>query len=550
MGTTTHYRDPNRGFRIFNRSEIVTVNGNGQWVPNIGDLVFDVQQGFFTVISVDQTTGLSELRPWSPPINPENDPTQDLLLGAGPGYPSESYRIFLDTSVTPFTFSPDARLRFYGSMVHAYKVFRGSDISSTHGKVLSMFYDPSGNFLGNAVPVEVVEVPGAVQQVIKTPSPGYTNRQLADGELVTLVAYDNEGGVVSIAQLIVQNTTAIRRVNDQRKYVQGISIESAFLSTADPQVIEFPVNVTVESLPITGLVHYSDGSRQRIGIDGNRFALHGMNNYISSIVGQQFPLVLTYRLAEDEVSYGESPTVNDTISSTYTAKTTAADGAYTVKLFVYPVWVNSQVGYRLEYWLYNLDRQTYYNATPYVELATNSAPFNPTYYGVTQTFTVAVDLNRVDGSFMPYRHVQRVQLALLTRGDDRDANWSVFFTPDQETQYGANLFADLELLTVNNWRLRLGNGFPSKELWLENLFYHTEPLYNEQIETIAPEPTHVRVQFLYNTYEYSVDQWNDVLTVNNDLADGELVYLQWIRRTADTDLQLGMSALPARRRES
>lgn len=545
----TQYYDPDRGFRIWSRNEIVSQDGSGLWVPNINDLVFDPTQGFLRVTDVDITTGRSTLKFWSPPASPEGDDKVNLLIGSGPGYPSESYRIFLDTSVTPHTLTPDSRLRFYGSMVDHYKVFLGADINEDKGILVSTFFDSSGNFLGSSIPVETVEVrdtEGNIveQETIKAAMTGYSNRPMDDGELVTLVAYSNAGEKVSTAQLLVKNTKAIRRPDDGKKYVQGITIESPFLSDADPETIEFPINLTVESLPMTGVVHYSDGERYRLPIDGNKFSLYGIKNYVATVIGQTFDLVLAYNLSVDEISYNESPTANGKLTVPYRAKTVAANGAYTVKLYVYPVWVNPTVGYRLEYWLYNLDRKVKYNVTPYIELGANSAPFNPTLYGVTQTITVAVDLNKVDGVFAPYRHVQTFQLALLTEGDANNANWQIIFTPDQPSNYGRDLKAVMQLVDTNNWRLRLDNGMPSKEVWLNNLYYNIEPLFNDRVESQAPVPTHFRLVFNHNQYEFSVDQWDDELVVNNDLAGGEVLYIEWIRRMVDGDLQLGISALP------
>lgn len=537
---TTNYRDPDRGFTVWRREELVAPQNGGPWVPNPGDLVFDETQGFMVVKEVDYSTGYSTLAPWTPPDQTEPEDPAGKLIGIGPGSQSESYRMFLDTSVTPHILSPSSRLRFYGSRVTGYKVFLGTDISEQNGKVISAFYDPSGNFLGTTIPLESdPQVP-----TTRIPMAGYTTEALADGEVVSVVGYADDGSITDIARLLIQNTQVIRYPDVGKKYVQGISIDSPFISAADPQTLEFPINVAVESLPMSALVHYSDGSKHRLAIDGGKFSLYGLRNYIATVVGQEFPLVLAYTLGEDEVSYQLEPTANRRLTVDYRAKTTPADGAYEVKVYVFPVWINPQVGYRLEYWLYNLDRQTYYNVTPYMELGANSREFNPTEYGVRQTITMALDLNRVDGRFAPYRHVQTFQIALLSHGDNTDPNWTVYFTPDQQTGYGTGLKAELEYVNTNYWYLRLGNGFPSAQLWLKELYYNTQPLVNKAVELEPPEPTHMLVKFLNNTYEFPIEQWNEPLVVNNDLKNGELLTIHWLRKNYDTTLHLGMSALP------
>lgn len=542
----SNYRDTERGFRQWARAELVAVNSTGKWVPNPGDLVFDKDQGFFTVDEVDYSTGYSTLTKWDPPTD-NNDDAGDKLVGIGPGYSSESYRMFLDTSVTPHTFAPDLRLHFYGSGVDHYEVFLGADISQTQGKVISSMFDSAGNFLGTTVPVEVVATESGATTV-KAPAVGYTSEDLANGELVTLVAYDDAGGALSQAQLLVVNSKAIRQADASKKYIRAIAIESTHLSPADQQVIEFPLNVTVESLPLTAVVYYSDGTKYRSTIDNNRFNLLGLKDYIATEVGQQFPLTLTYSLADNEVSYSLTPTANRRLTLDYTARTVTADGAYEVKIFAFPVWVNAATGYRMEYWLYNLDRELYYNVTPYVELGVNSNPFDPKAYGTVQTFTMALDLNDVDGRFPVFRHVQIFRLALLNGGDGSQVNWEIYETPEQTDGFGRGLYADVEYKNTNVWTLRLALGQTTSAMWLNKLFWSLDPLYDAATEDKALEPTHFVVQFLHNSYEFALSQWSADLVVNNDLADGDLMYIRWIKRTYDSDLQLGITALPVRQR--
>lgn len=538
---SSKYRDPDRGFREFGRWEIVAPGSDGLWVPNPDDKILDWDQGYFRVKEVDYTTGYSVLVPWSPPQSSSGD-ADEKLVGVGPGYSSESFRMFLDISVTPHQLTPDFRLHSYGSQAQYYKVFLGSDISERFGKVISAMYDPSGNFLGDTVPLELVN-PNDPTSVEKTPAPGFTSERLKNGELVTVVFYGSDGTQLSQAQLLVVNSKTVRRADASKRYVEGIRLESPFISSADPSVVEFPINVTVESLPLTAVTHYSDGTTQRSSIDGAQFELFGLRNYIATEVGQQFPMVLNYRLAADEVSFNMVPSINRTLSKDYIARTVTADGAYEVKIFGYPVWVNAQQGYRMEYWLYNLDRRDYYNVTPFVEAATNSPAFNPKAYGIVQTYTIALDLNKVDGRFAPYRAVQVMRVALLNSGDNQPANWELLFTPTQVTGYGRGLAANLQYVSVNNWRLNLGHGNTNIETWLNQLYYSAEPLFNVEYEEEPPRPTHFILQFLHNSYEFPIGDWNQNLMVNNDLQHGELVYLRWISRNAVTDLHLATTAL-------
>jgi hypothetical protein len=544
------FYNPGRGYREWLRDEIVSFPGEtNKFIPNVNDAVRDWDQGMFRVTYVDQSTGMSMLEKWVAPVDPDPDGPENILIGTGPGYTSESYRMFLDQTVVPFTFAPDLRLHWYGTEVQGYKVFKGSDISEKYGIVLSEYYDASNNYLGPMVPVTVALLPGMLpgtdyESGVTAPMVGMTSTSLPDGERVTLVAYSATGKQLSVAQLVVVNSQAISQPDTAKRYVKGISLDSPWISTSDPKVIEFPLNVAVEQLPMVGVVHYRD-KRENMAMNNGRMELLGLRNYIATEVGQEFGLQQTYQLATDEISYGTNPTTDRKVTMRYIARTTPAEGAYECRMFVYPVWVSPQVGYRLEFWLYNQDRARYWNITPNVQLGTVSKPFDPRGYGFVQTLTYAVNLNEVDGIFKPVRFVSTFQIALLSEGSNGQANWEVMPRPDQQEAYGRGLKGKVEYLAVNQWNLRLDQGLQSQQQWLQKMYYAAEPLINPEAEVVAPEPTHFIVHFIHNKYEYPISQWQDVLKVNNDLTNnGELIYISWIKRTILTDLQLAMTAVP------
>ncbi len=534
--------DPTRGFRRWARKEIYTgPNGTGVYVPNVDDEVWDWDQGTFRVIDVDTTTMIAVLRKYIPPKEPTSIGDEDALLGAGPGQISESYRAYLDTSVIPHTLALDSRLHVYGSASSYIKIFLGSNIGQD-GTVVSMMYDQNGTLLGENIPLELAAMPGANNVAVKAPRVGYCNRALPDGEVLTVVVYNSEGGVVSIQRVLVKNTSFVRTTDASRRYIESISIESPFISKSDPRLLECPINMPISSMSMVGVVTYNDGSRVELPIDGNKFLLHGFDKFVSTIRGQRLPLVLAYRLSAEEVSYGPLSSDGKTMVVPYTITSTEAEGSYQVKLFAYPVWIDAVTGYRLEYFLANLDREKIYYVTPYVSLANGSPAFDPKRYGIVQRISVGITLSDINGTFSAYRHTQQFEVSLLAPGNEQRDNWTVSFESD-EAPYGAGVKAVVEFVNANLWRYDLSAGALSKEAWLEKVFYSTIPLFDSETEVRAPAPTHFVLVVGSRRIELAVSQWNIKTAISQHVNEGECVYLEFFKRTPTDDLYLGCTGM-------
>jgi len=537
-------QDPDRSFRVWSIEEIFGHSTDGRYVPNVGDAVWSWVEGLFRVTEVDYTTSISKLKSHVGPSQGGITDEFDILLGMGPGYRSESFRMLLDTSVIPHGLQPDRRTRLYGKDATRYKVFKGTNIGQT-GEVISAYY-MNGSFLGDYIPLELVAMEHKDSQNIsvKACMRGYTMQKLEDGDLVTLVVYDDEGGPLSIQKFTIYNTGWIRASEEGKKYISSIAIDSPFLSNADPKYLDFPINLPVAGLQLMGVVNYSDGSKRRIPIDGTKFNLYGIDNYVASIEDQVIPLSLAYKLGPEEYTYNASPSINKHMSERYWARTRMLDGAYSVKLFAYPTWVSALVGYRMQFFLYNLDREEVYNVTSLIELAEGSAPFDGTAFGVVQKLRYVVDLNKVDGKFAAYRHPQTFEVALLAPGSQNTNNWSIGFSPGQDPPYGLGLSAKMTFVNVNQWKLKIDCGLPNLQRWLDEVFYNTQPLYNAEREARAPEPNYFVLVFGGREIEYPISQWNAELLVPNDLLQGQLVYIRFLRREPTAGYQLGISALP------
>ena len=536
--------DANRGWRNWHISEIYTGNaGTGEYVPNIDDMVIDWQAGFKRVVAVDLTTGISTLEMWQEPSDNNSGDDVDVILGTGPGEQSESFRAFIDTTTLPFTLAISSFIHVYGSTNSHVKLFKGTEIGED-GVVISAYYDNNGTFLGENLPLESVKAGSSVSPTIKTPMVGSCNVKLDDGEVVTLVAYTASGKPTCTAKLLVFNTSFIRTTDASLRYVTDIAIKSSYLSDTDTTVLEYPINVPISTVNVKGVVTYSNGDSDEYTIDGDKFSLFGLDSYIATVLGQRVPLVLSYKLSADEYCYTINAGKNGRVTKPYYASSVKVDGTYAVKLFAFPVWVNATQGYRLEYYLYNLDRDEVYYATPYVTYGATSGVFEPMTWGVAQTLNVQIDLNRVNGKFKAYRHAQTFTVTLLKPGTENQDNWFVEWAQNSGTKYGIGLAATVAQVNANQYTLDIDCGFNSEAEWLSNVYSNLEPLYDSAAEAAPPTPNYMVIVYGNQRIEKPISIWNQKMTMTTTLAQGQNIYLEFIKRTPVTDLKLAVGCLP------
>ncbi|HEY9663902.1 MAG TPA: hypothetical protein V6C65_36090, partial [Allocoleopsis sp.] len=294
--------DPDETFRIWSLTEIYTGDqGQDRYVPKVKDLVVDVDAFlWYRVTQLDQTTLIPHLDPIAGPLPNQSINQDDLLLGVGPGTISDTYRVYIDKSVMPHVMTVDKRLRYFGTMATTVKIFRGSDLTG-NSKVISAMYNQSGALLGQAIPLELAATENFTNKAVKAIPSCYTTEDIPDGEILTVISYADDGHVVAKCQLLAENTAFIPTSDSAVKYITGISLESPFLSSADPTLLQYPMNVPLIGLSLVGVVHYSDGSALRIPVDQTKFSIFGFNSFVASIVGQTLPLTLCYNLSPGEI---------------------------------------------------------------------------------------------------------------------------------------------------------------------------------------------------------------------------------------------------------
>lgn len=533
--------DVNRGWKVWNKSEIFTGSGFGKYVPNVEDIVVDLTLGFFKVTEVNLSTGLSTLEPLVFTQEDEALSQQDIILGVDVAAQAESYRVYIDKSVWPYSLSCDSRLHIYGSSNSHVKLFKGVDISE-NGVIISEMYSPDGDLLSENIPLELVATVDATNVAIKSPVVAQTRTDLDDGEVVTAVVYDDLGHLVSYSKLLVKNTSFVRKSESAQKQIVRIHIESPFLDLTDERTLKFPINMAVKDLSAMGVVTYSDGSTKKVPVNSDGFELLGLDSFISSVVGQRVPLVLSYKVGANETT---NSAINSTkITESYWGVVTEQDEAYSVKMFMFPEWVDDVVGYRLRFFLTTLERQKIYEVTNLVKPTSISDVFLPNMFGQQQKLSYSVEMSDVDPKYAKYKFVQPFEVTLLNDGTYFDTRWLVNFHSGQPEPFGAGIEAKINLVDVDNSKLDISNGMNSLDEWLRNVFYVGQPLVNTKLEERAPQPNIMIIKTKRRSYTVDIGMWDKEINIVNDLSFGELVVIELVNRVYENDVLVGVVALP------
>lgn len=515
--------------------------GAGRYVPKVNDYVKDVQNNTdYIVDHLDPVTLFPTLRQINPNNINFNISDSDRLFGVGNSAVPDTALLYVDHSHTPGDAFVDMRRRIPGSESRYARVFRTVDGVE---KVISARYDNSGNFIDDKILLETVglEQQNVLNYAIRS-VPGFkTNEHMADNEIVTLVVYTERDVVAYKRQLLVVNTRFIPKASQGLKFVTHISLESPFLSKSNPQLLEYPLNLPLNAMNLTGVVHYSDGSEMRLPVDGKSFEMGGLDQYLSTIVGETVDLTLWYNLATGEQSGASVDVNNRRVSAAYQLSTINPNNSYAVKLYGFPVWVDSATGYKMEFWLYNLDRNTYFNVTSYVRFAAATGTFNPKGYGYLQRRTLELNLRDVSPTFKAFIHTQSMDIELLGTPADGDYPWRVSHVTDSaRPSYGVGIFAR----RVKPHEISIASNFTTKAEWLKNVLERNYPLMDPNREIRWPEPTHVIVEFSNRQVTVDINDWNKNIEFIEEIPIYQSIRLRFVRRSATSGwIHIGMASM-------
>ena len=512
--------------------------GENKFIPKIGDYLIEPETGItYIVTDLNNVTFIPEYKP----VTIKQSISVDEILSST----SDNYRIYYDKTINPYTLSVDGFMRIYSSSATTARIYKGNFIDPT--KIISRRYDNNGNFIGHDIPLQVVAFNSHDNYAIKSVPTCNTTLDLQDGETCTVVVFDSNGKVLTKALCVLEETTYVAQAYAEQKYITNIFIKSVFIDTAQSTEINYPVNLPIPSFNPIGVVQYNDGSQVEYPVDGDKFRLYGLDQFVSTIIGHKVPLVLSYRMDSTESALASVDSDHYYVTRPYTLVVSNPNRSYNVKLFVYPVWVDGINGYSYKAFLMNLDRNILYEVTNIISIATNSPSFNPLAYGITQRITFSLDLANVSGIYNHFLHIQTVDIIL--RGPATDSSvmniWEVGSqVPTTVPYYGTNLKAVRDPAT--NTKIEIHNNIQTVDEFITKFYRSTIPLFNPVTELEAPVPTHIEVRYLNETVLKPISDYKEIFTFTVPVPMYSNVEVIFHKETISGYLKLSIASLTVR----
>lgn len=515
---------------------------NKRKVPREGWWIVS-EEGFYKVTRVNQNNISEYVR-----FNPfTGDEYENIITGPTVHQWTTPFKIYVDKSKVPIRQRVDDAMLFYGTEHAYYKIFIGTNIGPS-GRVISTAVNGSGVPTNANLPLETVVGPNSENIAVKVCKGGHLLELPPNQQMCTVVSYAADGRPLFYRFAIIVYSDNVAPLDQSKRTIISISLESPYLSPDDKKLLEYPLNMRVESSGIMGVVQYNDGSIHKHPINGNKFSLHGHKNFVATVPGPTFDLGLTYSLSDDETAWNALGNVPQrSINEVYRIRAIAADGNYSVKIYPIPYWDSAAGMYKLRYYLYNMKRDLVQDITQYIEV-TPGFVFDGKMYGTKQTMQVAINMSKVGPAFIDYRHPQVFSITLVSPASV--ANQTTYYTLEfsDETRYGVGVRADAsrDLAVVGQSHLNISLGAANLDEWLNKTYRAVEPLYYTQGEDLPPSPTHVTVRDLNSTWTRLVDiddVLNPITGIGKLFKQGDHVLVEFSAATAEAKLELAVCSM-------
>lgn len=529
---------------IYDPDTVSDTDASKYVVPREGELVFDPPNKrtyLVTHVAGEDAKYKSTLTLIDMNAGGQSDDSDSSIIGAPAGFQGEAV-LGIDYSVRPPRAQVDSRV-WKADAAYAL-LYKGVVIGSS-GQVISAQYGTNGDLISSQVPVKLAAVNNMTNHAIMTTTAFSVNQnadELPDGSVCTLVFYDAAGNPIpSAVTLGVQHTALLRDHQIGIKYVSSVELVAPWFTDAtDPYTLNVPINVAIPTIEFYMNVHYSDGTVKQQLIDGTKAYLVGLNEYKPTTVGQFSNIVAVYSFDEGEQAVLSDPGSPNQKRQKYKVVCTQVNGAYSPKLFTYPVADGDE--FTMRHWLCDLTRSFVTDVTSHVTLNDTSPAFKPSTFGVEQNMVFNLRLNDVSPEYSAWPLVQHTTLVLYKPASGVGKRWDVRYSNGATPYTALNVSS---VTTDDKQVINLAGGYTTISDWLNRLYYPVEPLMDTTKESAVPVPNMFRlVDTAGNKQVISINDWNKDVTLTAAITSGQTLFIQWIKQADNgSQLQLGVTGV-------
>jgi len=457
----------------------------GKIVPRPGSFAITLVSGSAiveVVESVDPDTLKSTfVDPKVIVTNDEYDESQASIIS----YLNDIFFIYYDTRHMPLLLRPDSHLKAYGLSNSEYRIVRYPH--TDHEEVISLYYGSDGRLKGTSVPLALANGTEASKYFTDC----HTRAALVEGEELRLDVYNQYGALTMQVKTFAQKSTILNEQINNIPVLTNITITSPQMRE-DGQIYIFEKQ-DVDSLNIGVTLHYDDGYKRDITIDGEKCIIYGLEDFISAYAGLPQTIQVKYYLDASETT---SAIAGETIATHLTAEADLVvipnQLAASLKVSVIPRWNSTLSRYYLMYYMYSADRHMVKDVTNQVSVVEGA--FVGNQYGVVQNFVMSMDMSLVDPEMYDEPTVYRQSCFIkvqpyvaLERYVIQDASNSLrVYGVDKPGSRRPVLHFDQSL----NMYFIPSELFPTNALFLHSFYYQSSPVYNSALETAPLVPTH------------------------------------------------------------
>ena len=458
-------------------------------VPPVGSLISGdgtEPNVLYIVTAVDSTTYAPTLQQIYMPTNQDGFGMSSVL-----DYGNTQFRAYYDTRSTPYTVTI-GRVVFYGGSPSTYTLTRYPNTSQE--TVVSLYYNESGTFSGNSVPMVSVSSDTNVWycQTCNIDFIPELNEELL------IKVYSETGALVATCSVYCEPADIINTALNYRPKIQNLTVQGTQpLSTGGFYLYE---KQKLSDLALYGVLTFDNGTTQQIQIDGLQTILFGENDFVASYCGLKQYFLLKYNLSYNQTV--ANPPASDvevtstSISRMFTVSVIANQLAVPIKISVIPMWDSTLAQYTLQYFYYSTDHDKAVQITSNVSI--NNGTFQGNGYINWQTFTITVDMNTVDSVNYPTPANYTQSVAIKLQPPAALVRYLIADSVSSPVIYGTDSSACRRPLlyydsTVNQYFVS-SLLFQNTSAVLEAFYYNANPPYDSNTETAVPVPTHFTVR--------------------------------------------------------